>query len=481
MLTFADVFEALTGIRVPEASLIISEACIDSRQALSGGLFFALPGERVDGHNFVEDAFRLGASGAVIQRDVALDYPVIDFRTANSAESLALPQPPFLLRVEDSLKALQSIARFWRRKHHLRVIGITGSVGKSTTKELVAEVLSQRYPTLKNQGNFNNEIGLPLTLLQLGEVHQRAVLEMGFYTAGEITFLCDLALPSVGIVTNIGTVHAERVGSQEAIARGKAELVQALPAGPEGIAILNQDDAWVRRMAGQTQARVFYYGTKPGADLWADQIESLGLKGIRCRLHYGEETITLQTPLIGQHSVYTLLRAAAAGLVEGLTWDEIKAGVQQSHTQLRLVAVYTPSGALLLDDTYNASPESTLAALNLLGELEGHRMAVLGDMLELGPYEQAGHEAVGRRAAEVCERLLAVGELGQQIAAAAIAAGMSEEAVDWVASVSEASAYLQKRLVKGDVVLIKGSHGLGMNRIITALKSAPSPQGGGPA
>lgn len=477
MLTFADVFEALTGIRVPEASLIISEACIDSRQTLPGGLFFALPGERVDGHAFVEDAFRLGALAAVVQRDVALDYPLIDFREANSLESLALPQPPFLLRVEDSLKALQTIARFWRRKHNLRVIGITGSVGKSTTKELVAEVLSQRYPTLKNQGNFNNEIGLPLTLLQLGADHKRAVLEMGFYTAGEITFLCDLALPSVGIVTNIGTVHAERVGSQEAIARGKAELVQALPAGPEGIAILNQDDAWVRRMAGQTQARVFYYGTKPGADLWADQIESLGLKGIRCRLHYGEETITLQTALIGQHSVYTLLRAAAAGLVEGLTWDEIKAGVQQSHTQLRLVAVYTASGALLLDDTYNASPESTLAALNLLGELEGHRMAVLGDMLELGPYEQAGHEAVGRRAAEVCDRLLAVGELGQQIAAAAIAAGMSEEAVDWVASVPEATVYLQKRLVKGDVVLIKGSHGLGMNRIVTALESTPSSKG----
>ncbi len=281
------------------------------------------------------------------------------------------------------------------------MIGITGSVGKSTTKELVAEVLDQHYRTLKSPGNLNNEIGLPLTLLSLGEGHQRAVLEMGFYVPGEIAFLCDLALPQVGVVTNVGTVHAERAGSQAEIARGKAELVQSLPPAPEGVAILNYDDPWVRGMAEKTRARVFFYGLDPQADLWADHVEGLGLEGIRFRLHYRHEVLHLRVPLIGRHSVHAALRAAAVGLVEGLTWQEIVNGLRSQHAQLRLVAVKTDTGALILDDTYNASPESTLAALNLLSEIDGRRVAVLGDMLELGQYERQGHEMVGARAAEV--------------------------------------------------------------------------------
>ena len=352
----------------------------------------------------------------------------------------------------------------------MRVVGITGSVGKSTTKELVAEVLSQRYHTLKNQGNLNNEIGLPLTLLRLGPGHQRAVLEMGFYVPGEISFLCDLAQPSVGVVTNIGTVHAERAGSQEAIARGKGRT----GAGPAACPGRDRDLelSMIPGCAGWQikPGQVFYYGLDPVADLWADEIESLGLEGIRCRLHYGAETVTLRVPLIGQHSVHTVLRAAAVGLVEGLTWGEIAEGLQYGHTQLRLVAVHTQNGALLLDDTYNASPESTLAALNLLSELEGRRIAVLGDMLELGQYEQSGHEMVGVRAAEVCAELLAIGELGKIIAASALAAGMHAWAVKWVATVPEAIDYLRLTCSEGDVVLVKGSHGLRMERIVSALE-----------
>jgi UDP-N-acetylmuramoyl-tripeptide--D-alanyl-D-alanine ligase len=472
VLTFADVFEALTGIRSTGASNIICEASIDSRQAIPASLFFALPGEHVDGHNYIEDAFQHGAQAAVIQRDVPGSYPVIDLREGSFSAEMVLPDSPFLIRVEDSLKAMQTIAHFWRRKLNVRVVGITGSVGKSTTKELVAEVLSQRYPTLKNLGNLNNEIGLPLTLLRLGPGHERAVLEMGFYVPGEIAFLCDLALPSVGVVTNIGTVHAERAGSQEAIALGKSELVSALPPAPDGVAVLNYDDPWVRWMAKKTQARVFFYGLDPVADLWADEIESMGLEGIRCRLHYQAEELTLHVPLIGQHSVHTVLRAAAVGLIEGLTWNEIIEGLQHSHTQLRLVAVHTDNGALLLDDTYNASPESTLAALNLLSELEGRHIAVLGEMLELGPYENSGHELVGVRAAEVCAELLAVGERGKLIAAAALSAGMREWSVKWVASVSEATDYLRTHLREGDVVLVKGSHSLRMDRLVSALEAS---------
>ncbi len=396
MITLAGVFKALTGLHIEGASLEISEASIDSRQLIPGSFFVALKGEHVDGHQFVAQAFQRGALAALVEHDVPGDAPVVDVRSGALPVDFTLPGAPFCIRVQDSLKALQTIARFWRRQFNLRVVGITGSVGKSTTKELTAEVLAQRYATLKNPGNLNNEIGLPLSLLQLNGHHQRAVLEMGFFVPGEIAFLCDLALPSVGVITNIGTVHAERAGSKEAIARGKSELVQALPPAPDGVAVLNYDDPLVRPMAQATQARVFFYGLNQQADLWADEVESMGLEGIRFKLHYQSEAITLRAPLIGQHSVHTAMRAAAVGLVEGLSWQEIAAGLQRGGSQLRLVAVHTKNGALILDDTYNASPESVLAALNLLSELDGRKVAVLGDMYELGPYEKEGHEIVGR-------------------------------------------------------------------------------------
>jgi len=470
MLTLADIFEALSGLRPEKATQVITEACVDSRQVIPGALFVALPGERTDGHDYIEEAFKRGAHVALIQQDLSARFRQIDLRQRRSLADFRLPEIPFCLLVENSLEALQQVARFWRRKLNLRVIGITGSVGKSTTKEVVAEVLGQRYRTLKNPGNLNNEIGLPLTLLRLGEGHEVAVLEMGFYVPGEIAFLCDLALPQVGIVTNVGTVHAERAGSQEAIARGKAELVQSLPPAPEGTAILNYDDPWVRGMAEQTRARVFFYGLDPQADLWADQVEGLGLEGIRFRLHYRGESLYLRVPMIGRHSVHTALRAAAAGLVEGLSWQEIVNGLRLGHTQLRLVAVRAESGALILDDTYNASPESTLAALNLLDELDGYKIAVLGDMLELGPYERQGHEMVGVRAAEVVNELITVGERARMIAEAARQAGLEARAITVLDDSQQAIAYLRPRLKEKDVVLIKGSRGMRMERIVAALE-----------
>jgi UDP-N-acetylmuramoyl-tripeptide--D-alanyl-D-alanine ligase len=467
MLTLADVFEALTGSRLENADQVITEASTDSRQVIPGGLFIALSGEHSDGHLFVGEAFERGAHLALIEKDLSDQFPVIDL---SSLQNLEIPPKPFCLLVHDSLQALQQVARFWRRKLSLRVVGITGSVGKSTTKELVASVLEQRYRTLKNLGNMNNEIGLPLTLLHLSEGHEAAVLEMGFYVPGEIAFLCDLALPQVGVITNVGTVHAERAGSQEVIAKGKAELVQSLPPAPEGTAILNFDDPWVREMASETKANIFFYGLDPEADLWADQVESMGLEGIRFRLHFRNETIHLRVPMIGRHSVHTVLRASAVGLVEGLTWQEIVAGLREGHAQLRLVAVRTENGALLLDDTYNASPESTLAALNLLDELEGRKWAILGDMLELGPYEQHGHEMVGVRAAEVVDDLVTVGERGRMIAAAASNAGLVKERIVEVESSQQAIEFLRNRLGEKDVVLVKGSRGMHMDRIVAALE-----------
>jgi UDP-N-acetylmuramoyl-tripeptide--D-alanyl-D-alanine ligase len=470
MLTLADIIEVLAGQRPEWATQVITEAIVDSRQVIPGSLFVALVGERADGHDFVQQAFSQGACFALVERD--LDYQVkkIDFRNPGEL-SLATPEePPICLLVENSLGSFQKIAHAWRKKLQLRVIGITGSVGKSTTKELVAEVLSQRYRTLKNPGNLNNEIGLPLTMLRLSEGHQCAVLEMGFYVPGEIAFLCDLAMPQVGILTNIGTVHAERAGTQEQIARGKAELVQSLPPDPDGVAILNYDDPLVRAMSTQTQAHVFYYGLDPQADLWADGIESLGLEGIRLRIHYRDETIYMRVPLIGRHSVHTVLRATAAGLVEGLTWQEIVNGLRSGHTQLRLAAVRTESGALILDDTYNASPESMLAALNLLEELGGRKVAVLGDMLELGMYERQGHEMVGARVAQVVDELITVGERAHIIADSARRSGLDPQQVTELDDGESVVSFLSGRLVEQDVVLIKGSHGMRLDRITAALE-----------
>jgi UDP-N-acetylmuramoyl-tripeptide--D-alanyl-D-alanine ligase len=476
MLTLADVIEALTNIRPAQVNTVITEAAVDSRQVIPGGLFVALPGECVDGHDFVADAFRRGASFALIQHEVSGSHQILrlaqdkllSLRGGSDAPASVDTNAPLCLLVENTLSALQQIARYWRRKLSLRVVGITGSVGKSTTKEVVFEVLGQRYRTLKSPGNMNNEIGLPLTILRLNSSHERAVLEMGFYVPGEIALLCDIAQPQIGVVTNIGTVHAERAGSQEAIFRGKSELVQALPA--EGVAILNLDDPWVRKMAELTQAHVFFYGLDPKADLWADEVEGLGLAGIRFRFHYRHETLHVHVPMIGQHSVQTALRAAAVGLADGLTWQEILDGLRQEYTQLRLTTVRSESGALLLDDTYNASPESMLAALNLLAELDGHKVAVLGDMLELGQYEKQGHEIVGVRAAEVADTLVTVGALGHMIAAAARRTGMKSEKIAEFENTEKAISHLRQSLTEKDVVLVKGSHGIRMDCIVTALE-----------
>lgn len=471
MLTLADIFEGLTTVRPDFRSQVVTEAVVDSRQAVPGSLFVALPGERTDGHNFIGDAFHHGAVAALVQQDQSGLYPQLDLRSGNLPDPVVIPDVPFCIWVEDSLASLQKLAKFWRSRSAVRVIAITGSVGKSTTKEVVADVLSLRYKTLRSAGNLNNEIGLPLTLLRLDETCQRAVLEMGFYVPGEINLLCDIAQPSIGVITNVGMVHASRAGSQEAIARGKAELVESLPAAPAGVAVLNYDDPLVRQMASRTHARVFFYGLDQQADLWADMLESHGLEGISFRLHYRGEMLYLRAPLIGRHSVHTALRAAAVGLADSLTWQEIAAGLRMSHTQLRLVTVQTKSGALLLDDTYNASPESTLAALNLLDELDGRKVAILGDMLELGIYERIGHEMIGIRAAEVAAELVLVGERSLFTAEAAGRSGLDKKHIHWFPEPIEAAAYLQTILGPSDVALVKGSRSMQMDKIVSALET----------
>jgi UDP-N-acetylmuramoyl-tripeptide--D-alanyl-D-alanine ligase len=468
MFTLADLIEGLAGRRPGDAAQPIHRFVIDSREAGPGDVFVAFRGEKTDGHFYINDAFGRGAVAAIVEQDVPIEALLFDLRHNVTQRSIKQWTLPVIFRVDNSLIALQELAKWWRaRLTELRVIGITGSVGKSSTKELIATVLERDYVVLKSEGNLNNEIGLPLTLLQLEPKHQRAVLEMGMYARSEIARLAELAQPIVAVITNIGPVHLERLGSIEAIAEAKSELVQALP--PEGVAILNYDDERVLAMRDKTQAQVLTYGLDPQADLWADEIASEGLEGIHFTLHYRGEEFHVQVPLLGRHSVHTSLRAAAAGLAEGMTWDHILEGLQDRRAQLRLVAVPGPNSSMILDDSYNASPASMIAALNLLAELNGRKIAVLGDMLELGEYEDEGHRMVGLRAIDASDVLVTVGELGRTIAQEALNNGMAQERVKICATNEEATVYLNAIVQPGDMILIKGSRGLHMEDIVNAM------------
>jgi UDP-N-acetylmuramoyl-tripeptide--D-alanyl-D-alanine ligase len=476
MFDLGHVLEVTCGQQRLAGMQKISAVVVDSRKAIPGSLFVAFKGERVDGHDYVEDAFGRGAIAALVERQV-LPERLLDARQPVVGEVPADLDLPVCIFVNSTLLALQSLAQYWRSRHSPRVIGITGSIGKTTTKELVHAVLRTRFDTLKSEGNLNNEIGLPLTLLQLKKGHERVVLEMGMYIGGEITTLTEIARPHVGVVTNVGPVHLERLGTMQAIADAKAELVEALPPGPEGVAILNQDEPMVRAMADRTEAEVFTYGLSPQAALWADKIEGAGLDGIRFNLHYRGESVHIRAPLLGRHSVHTALRAAAVALVEGMGWDDIAGGLQGDSPQLRLVAVNGPNGSLLLDDTYNASPASTFAALNLLtdlpvpqkGDTAGRRVAVLGDMLELGDYELTGHKLVGRRVIDAADYLITVGDLGRIIAQESLDAGMSPEQVMILPDVKTAMETLPSFIQEGDVVLIKGSRGVRLDILVDFL------------
>lgn len=468
MLTLGHVFAAFTGYEPTGQERSLGPVVIDSRQAVQDSLFVAFVGENVDGHDFVEDAFRRGAAAALVERPAAGLYQSVNLREWQGGE---LPATPICLLVENTLTALQQLATYWRQRHNPTVIGITGSVGKSSTKELTAAVLSQRYRTLKSEGNYNNEIGLPLTLLQLQPEHACAVLEMGMYAQGEIAALCRLAAPQIGVVTNVGPVHLQRLGSLEAIVAAKQELVEALPAS--GVAILNRDEPLVMGMAAHTAARVLTYGVgndaPAQADFWADEIDSMGLDGIRFRLHHEGAMLHLHIPLLGRHSVHTALRAAAVGRVCGLRWEEIVTGLQDQRAQLRLVAVDGPGGSLLIDDTYNSSPESAIAALNLLADLDGRRIAVMGDMLELGAAAEQAHRLVGRRAMDVADILITVGPLGRIMGEEALAQGMSPTRLHMVADAAAAAALLQSLIEPYDVTLVKGSRGVRLDQLVTAL------------
>lgn len=469
MLSLGALWNALTGEPALAGRLSAREftdVAIDSRQAGPGSLFVALRGEKQDGHDFVADAFRRGAIAALVSRPVAgcaETWPVAG-RLPDDGRDL-----PACLLVGDPLRALQDIAAAYRRQYpRCRVIAVTGSVGKTSTKEAIATVLAGRYSVLKSEGNQNNEIGLPLTLLQLEPAHQRAVLEMGMYTPGEIARLAQIAEPAVAVVTNVGPVHLERMGSIEAIARAKGELPRGLPEG--GALILNGDDPRVLAMAAESPARtVISYGLGPHCDLQAGELQSHGLQGIEALFRYQGQTWPLRLPWLGRHNVYVALAAAAVAIAEGLAPEEIAAGLSRCGTLGRLRVLPGPSGAMILDDTYNASPASNLADLDLLAELRGRHLALLGDMLELGLYEEQGHREVGQRAAQVLDVLATVGPRAQWIAEEA-QRGNPRLVVKACKDREEAGAWLRAQMRAGDYVLIKGSRGMALEEIVSSWR-----------
>jgi UDP-N-acetylmuramoyl-tripeptide--D-alanyl-D-alanine ligase len=442
----------LGGDRLPAP---FRRAVIDSREAGPDDLFVALPGERADGHAFVADAVRAGATGCIVSRPVEVTDTTV-------------------FVVDDTLEALQTLGAAWRGTlSSLEVTGITGSVGKTTTKGIIAEVLAARYRVQANPLNYNNEISVPLCLLELQPATQRAVIEMGMYTRGEIALLCEWARPRTGIVLNVGPVHLERAGTIETIALAKRELVEALPAN--GHAILNADDPRVDAMAAHTQAHVWRFGTGADADVRGSDLTSRGSEGFEFTLRHGENERRVHVPLAGGHLLSNVLAAAAAGLADGLTFEEVASALEALRAPLRIRLVTLPGGARLLDDTYNAQPASMRAALDLLAESEpgpgGRRIALLGDMLELGPVSRSEHEAVGHAAAGVVDLLLTIGDETPVLAAGARDAGLA--AVDHLPDRDAAVARLRTEIGPHDVVLVKGSHALGLEHVVAALAASP--------
>lgn len=445
----------------------LSNVVMDSREAQPGSLFVAVSGEQVDGHDYVADAFANGAVAALIEKSIAGDFTTLDLRSGKLPGDLNFKFPLCIL-VDNTVSALQASAFAWRQQFDVEVIGVTGSVGKTSTKDLAHSVLSTTYQTFKSPGNRNSVLGLPLALFELRPHHQLAVLEMAMYTPGEIARLCELTHPKIGVVTLIGPVHLERAGSMEAIVAAKRELVEALPA--DGVAILNQDDARVMSMADYTQARIFTYGLDDRADLWADNIHSMGLAGVRFTLHFQGESLNVHVPLLGRHNVHTALRATAVGLVKGMGWQEILPGLRQlAQDQLRLVAVPGPSDSIIIDDTYNSSPDSALAALNLLEDLDGRHLAILGDMLELGYVAEESHRLVGRRVADVAEVLVTVGRRARWIAEEALRVGMNPTRVHIAEDVETAVSLIEPLIQPHDIILVKASYGMRLDRIVAAL------------
>jgi len=460
-LTAEDLVAATRGALLRRSERPVRGGAVDSRLVTPGCLFVALPGERTDGHRFLAAAAAAGAAALLVT-------------VPPDAAGLAALGDVTVIVVADALAGLQQVAAAWRDRFAPLVVGVTGSVAKTSTKDATAAVLGAAMATLRTEGNQNNEIGLPLTLLRLGPEHKAAVLEMGMYVGGEIATLAALGRPSIGIVTAVAPVHMGRAGSLEAIADAKAELVEALPA--DGTAILNRDDPRVRAFRSRTRAAVLTYGLDPDADVTAEAVVARGAHGMAFELVARAPRpahVHVEISALGRHSVQNALAAGAAGLVAGIPDDRIAAGLATPWGRAsahRGVVVDAP-GLTILDDTYNASPPAVVAALEVLATLPGRPIAVLGEMRELGAAHDQGHREVGAAAARVAVELVVVGQAAAGIAAGAVAAGLDPLRVHAVADRDECVALLRTVLRPGDAVLVKASRGAALETVVDALRA----------
>jgi UDP-N-acetylmuramoyl-tripeptide--D-alanyl-D-alanine ligase len=454
-----ELVAATGGSLVSRADRPIHGGAVDSRLVTPGCVFFALPGERVDGHEFLGRAVAAGAAALVVTRDLA----------RADLDAVSIAGPVTVVRVPDALAALQALATAWRARFDPLTVGITGSVGKTSVKEAVATVLGSRLRTLKTPGNQNNEIGLPLTLLRLDGSEEAAVLEMGMYQGGEIADLARMGRPSIGVVTSVAPVHLERAGSLRAIEDAKAELVETLPDG--GTAILNADDPLVRAFDRRTRARTVRYGFASDADVRAEDVRPDPGRGVSFTLAAGGVRRAVTIPVLGRHSAQNAAAAAAVGLAAGLELDAVADALADGWTADHRAELLDLGPYRLLDDSYNASPPSMLAALDLLATIPGRPVAVLGEMLELGDLSDAGHRAVGEAAGRIVAELVVVGPGAGRIAAAAERAGLDPARVHRAADRDGAVAALDGILRDGDVVLVKASRGAALDVLVESLRA----------
>ncbi len=430
-----------------DGNVVVDRISTDSRTVKPGELFVALRGENFDGHKFVEEVAQKGAAGAVV------DW----------AWKRKVPQNFAVVRVDDTLRAYQDLASNYRKSLPLKVIAITGSNGKTTTKDFTASVLAKKFRVTKTDGNFNNHVGLPRTMLEATSDDQIAVWEIGMNHPGEIAALATIASPDVGIITNIGVAHIEFMGSRDAIAKEKGALAEAI--GPAGSVILNADDPFSQGIAARTRAKVIFAGTTSGTVHATDIRQSAD--GSEFTILEGAHRCRAQLPVPGLHMVQNAMFAVAAGRLFGLSIEECAAGLVAAPLTKARLQIKKIHGVQFIDDSYNANPDSVKAALRTLVELDadGKRIAVLGEMLELGRESERGHREVGECAAELgIDQLIAIGETGALIAQAAEKSGLTKSVA--VKSTSEAAEMLIDLAVPGDLVLVKGSRTARTERVL---------------
>lgn len=438
----------LTG----DPKAVADKAGTDTRTLEPGSLFFAIRGERFDGHQFLEQAFEKGASVVVTE--------------------IPFTPPPgcAVILVEDTVKALGDLARNYLKAHRIPVVGITGSVGKTTTKEMIAQILSTQYRVHKTLGNFNNHIGLPLSVLMLTPEHTAAVFEMGMSGPGEIEYLSGIVRPDIGVITNIGISHIERLGSRQNILRAKLEICKGMDEG--GRLVLNGDDELLSGLEGLLPMPVTFYGINEGNSLYAYGIESMGESGVRFTVKLRNEDVEILLQVPGIHNVSNALAAIACGLEMGITNENIQKGLASYSQEKMRLNITQYNGIKVINDAYNAAPASSEAALMVLREISAGKrsIAVLGDMLELGDYAAQAHRQVGSYAAhQRIDHVFAVGELAKEYIHGAVNAGMREENLQHFPNSEVVTEYLKDFLAPGDVILFKGSRGMKLDKVIEAL------------